>query len=194
MASSSSRPEASYDVPTRGLLSSAELEEAARGRKLHNRVGWLAVTGGLTRLGAYSMPWIVLSRPGGSYPVQMSGYRALGSPVLSLVYSIVIVVAGGLYLAGRRESSPRLFQTMGISSIVVFFIQYSIVLHTLDQVRAALVQGGIAASVSTGFGVWAELAGAILTTAAGIWAVKLRKRLLPPRRPDLRPTTRAFAA
>src|SRR5205823_4573777 len=100
-------------------------EESERLHRLHRAAGWGAILGGMARLGAYSLPWITMTPPRGSgYPIGISGFRTLGAPVISIGYSIAIVVAAMFYLAGRREASPRLLQGLGIGSIIVFFIQF----------------------------------------------------------------------
>ena len=169
-------------LATRRLPPSAEPEEAERMRKLHSRTGWIALAGGATRLAAYAMPWIVVmaaARP--DEPFDISGYRELGSPVFSIGISIVIIVAAAFYLAGRREASPRLLQSIGIGSVVVFAIQFQSTLNSISALRLALQGRGVIASVSVGFGVWVELAGVILTLAGGLYAVKLSKRGSPQR-------------
>jgi hypothetical protein len=90
-------------------------------------------------------------------------------------YSIAIVVVGALYLAGRREAGPRLLLGFGIGSLVVFGLQYSHVIGDMSDARATLAARGLAVTVSSGFGVWVELFGALLTLAGGFYAVRLSK-------------------
>jgi hypothetical protein len=175
LAGSTVPPRADLAPPIRTPLFAAQ--DAERFRWLHNSAGWLATSGGLTRLLAYALPWMVVTPPAGSgQTVGISGFRALGSPVLSLGYSILIVVAGAAYLAGRRESTPRLLRGLGIGSIIVLLIQFPTALSRMGPLRAALQARGLAATVSLGFGVWVELAGAILTLAGGLYAISLSKR------------------
>jgi hypothetical protein len=164
-----------------GHLSSPGPQESVRLHRLRNAAGWGAVVAGVARLGAYGLPWVVVTPPPGSgYPIGISGFRALGSPVLSIGYSIAIAGAGFFYLAGRREASPRLLQGLGVGSIIVFLFQFQSTLSGMGPLRTALHARGVVAMVSIGFGVWVELAGAILTLAAGIYAVKLSKEANQP--------------
>jgi hypothetical protein len=169
-------------LATRRVPPSVEPEEAERMRRLHSRTGWIALAGGVTRLVAYAMPWIVVvaaTRP--DEPLEISGYRELGSPVFSIGISIVIIVAAAFYLAGRREASPRLLQSIWIGSVFVFVFQFQSTLRSISALRPALQARGVVASVSVGFGVWVELAGVILTLAGGVYAVRLSKRAGPQR-------------
>jgi hypothetical protein len=152
-------------------------------RESHTRAGILAIAGGLIRLLAYALPWVVVARSSGGAHVDISGYRELGSPVISLGYSIAIVVVGALYLAGRREAGPRLLFGFGISSIIVFVIQSSHVFSDMTHARATFASRGLSLTVSTGFGLWVELVGAIVALAAGLYAIRLSKAHASPPSP-----------
>ncbi|HEX9410168.1 MAG TPA: hypothetical protein VF986_00505 [Actinomycetota bacterium] len=181
LGSSSPSPVPQQALASQKLMSSAGQEQAERLRKLHNRPGWLAIAGAAVRLLAYAMPWIVIRASNGSH-LNISGWRALGKPWLSIAYPIVIIVAGGFYLAGRREGSPRLLLSLGVGSIVVFLIQYPVTTGRIAPLKSALTARGAIATVSLGFGLWVELAGAIMILAGGLYAYMLWKNTLPPQR------------
>jgi len=167
------------------LMSSGGREQAEWLRKLHNRPGWLAIAGAAVRLLAYALPWIVITASNGNQ-LNISGWRALGEPWLSIAYPIVIMVAAGFYLAGRREGSPRLLFSLGVGSIVVFLIQYPST-PRIAPLKQSLAARGVVATVSLGFGVWVELAGAIMILAGGYYAYTVWKKSLPPQRPYVPP-------
>jgi hypothetical protein len=164
--------------------------DAERLRVLHQRAGGLALAGGLCRLVAYALPWVVLSRADGfGNGVGISGFKVLGSPVLSLAYSTAILVAGALYLRGRRNDNPQLLLGLGAVSLVVFALQLNAVLGGMDRARPLLVARGL--SETLGYGVWVELAGALMAFAGGFLANRLSKRpggplpaRVTPPRPD----------
>jgi len=157
----------------------ADGEQARRRRKDHDRAGWLGVTGGAIRLLAYAMPWMVATSATTGRTADVSGYRILGEPVFSVVYAIAIIVTGVFYLAGRRDGSPRLLLSLGIGSIAAFVIQYWIAIDRIGSTRTALQARGLSVSVSSGFGIWVELAGALLAAAGGLLAHRLWSRSRP---------------
>jgi hypothetical protein len=173
LASEAAPADAGFPFPPRRPAADDTRDQT---REFHSRAGALAVIGGATRLGAYAMPWIVVTRVPTGPTAQVSGFRELGSPMISVGYSIVIVLAGIAYLAGRREGSPRLIRTLGISSIIVFLIQFSITVSRFGSLRDALRTERILARISVGPGVWVELIGAILTLAGGLYAMTLFER------------------
>jgi hypothetical protein len=145
-------------------------EEPGPSKKLHGRVAMLAILGGGTRLLAYFLPWVVLSRPG-FHSISISGMRVLGTPAFSLAYSVAAIVVGVLYLRGQRESSTRLLFWFGVSAVVVFFLQLTSTMSGMEQARAAL--GSRLITARLGFGVFVEAAGAVLVLLAGVtgsWA------------------------
>jgi hypothetical protein len=183
-----------FVTPTRSPSPALEAADAELVREQHNRAGGMAVTGGLARLLAYTLPWIVVTSTYSGRSVSISGYRTLGAPVLSIGYSIAIVVAGVFYLLGR-DGSPRLILSLGIGSIVVFLIQLSTTLSRMGPLRVSLQARGLTVTSTLGFGVWVELAGVLLTFAGGLCAYSLwrRTRTLPGRYIPHRPVVATSA-
>jgi hypothetical protein len=187
LTASTPPPRADLEAP---VFSVAPLghEESGQTRRLHNRAGWLGISGGLVRLLAYTMPWIVVaSHDVPARTVGISGWRVLNGPVLSLAYPVVIVVASVMYMSGRREATPRLLLGLGITSIVVFLLQLSITQSRMDPLQVALQGKGLTVDVAMGFGVWVELVGAILAFAGGLYAYRLWKRTVQPHRAYIPP-------
>jgi hypothetical protein len=133
--------------------------------------------GGLGSLLAYALPWIVASSPSGA-SVGISGYRALESPslLLGLGYAVMLIVAAGFYLSGRRGGSPRLLLSLGIGSLLLQVVRYPGILDSVGSLRTALQARGLEVTVSVAFGVWVEFAGALLVVGAGLYASRLLKR------------------
>jgi hypothetical protein len=151
-------------------------------RASQRRIGWLGVAGGVTRVIAYTMPWVVVTTNDAlRRSASASGWQVLGGPLLSIVYPIVIIVASLMYLAGRQEATPRLLLGLGITSLVVFVIQLSVTLGRLSPLEADLSRRGLNTTAHIGFGMWVELVGAALAFVAGLWAYRLWKRTQEPR-------------
>ena len=178
LLASTSAPPAPQFAPTPGLMSSSERENREQLRRLSNRPGWIAIFGAAVRLVAYAMPWLVIRSINGNQ-VNVSGWTALDGPFVSIAYPIVIIVAAGFYLAGRREGSPRLLLSLGAGSILVFLIQLPITLSRIDPIKKALQARGVVVTVSLGIGLWVELAGAILIFAGGVYATMIWNRTKP---------------
>jgi hypothetical protein len=149
---------------------------SGRLRRLHVQAGWLGVAGGTIRLLAYSLPWIVLTARLNGAATTISGYRALGSGWLSVVYSVGVVVAAASYLAGRQEGGGRLLFSLGVASVAVFAVQCPLTLSRLEPLRNELAARDLDVAVSIGFGLWVELAGTLLTLCGGLAAYRLWTR------------------
>jgi hypothetical protein len=104
-----------------------------------------------------------------------------GAPILSIGFSIAIVVVALLYLYGRRETSPQLLRSLGLGSLIASVFTFVYLADQLGQVRSVLRARGALVTVSMGIGPWVQLAGAGIVLAVGIWAVRLERRRRPSR-------------
>jgi hypothetical protein len=187
LAAATPPPRSDLRPPASNVLPPGQ-EDSAHTSGRQKRAGWLGISGGLVRMIAYTMPWILLaSHEAPVRTVGISGWRALGGPWLSVAYPVVIVVASVMYMSGRREATPRLLLGLGITSIVVFLLQLSTTMSRMDPLRVALQEKGLTVDVAIGFGVWVESVGAILAFAAGLYAYRLWKRTVQPHRAYIPP-------
>lgn len=177
--------------PAPSAFAAVEPVEPAELRAHHTRAGILALAGGLARLLAYPLAWIVVTSRFAGRSASVSGYQELGAPVISIGYSLVIVGAAVFYLAGRREAGPRLLLTLGLGSVLAFFYQLSTTFNEMGDFRTYLQARGVSATTSLGFGVWVETGGVILTLAGGLYAYMVWKKTRDrqgsyrPHRPDV---------
>src|SRR4029450_259110 len=88
--------------------------EADRLEANRTTIGVLAAVGGRVRGGGYFLPWIVVS---GAETHTLTGSDG-GAPILSIGFSIAIVVVALLYLLGRGETSPQLLRSLGLGSLI----------------------------------------------------------------------------
>ena len=149
--------------------------ESERTKRLHAVAGGLAVAGGVVRLAAYFLPWVVATIASQFADVRFSGMDVLGTPVFSVGYSAATIVIGVLYLAGRRETLSTWLFWLGVSAAVVFVFQYSSTLNDMQDARAAFEARGLQVSLRLGIGIFVEAAGAALVLASGLVAA-LAKR------------------
>jgi hypothetical protein len=151
--------------------------EADRLEANRTTIGVLAVVGGLVRAVGYFLPWIVVS---GTQTDNLTGSDG-GAPILSIGFSIAIVVVALLYLYGRRETSPQLLRSLGFGSLIASVFTFVYLTDQLGQVRSVLRARGALVTVSMGIGPWVQLAGAGIVVAVGIWAVRLERGRRPSR-------------
>jgi len=162
-----------------------------RRREQEQWAGIVGLLGGLIRLLAYTLPWIVVRSTLTGRSIGVSGNRALSVPLVSFGFSVVIMVTAVFYLVGRREASPRLLFSLGLGSVIALFWQFTATVERVAQVRTALRARGLNVTTSLGFGIWIELVGVALTVGGGYFAYRLWKQTRPhresylPRRPDL---------
>jgi len=178
LTSSSPPPIPNVTAVTSSFESSVDPLADDRLRTSRTTAGGLAVAGGLVRAGAYFLPWLVVK---GSRVVNLSGSDA-GEPILGIGFSMAIVVIGLVYLAGRREASPRLLESLGLGVVIASLINYVLLLDRIESVRSDLLARGLVVTVSAGTGPLVELGGALIALAGGIWAARLARRT-SPRRP-----------
>jgi hypothetical protein len=158
--------------------------------RLHRWAGMLVVIGGLTRLAAYLLPWVVLSRADGLQPpVTVPGLRVLGFPVLSLGVSIGAIVVGIRHLRDRRSGSRGRLLVWGAAAAVASLMQLWRTQDALEPARRVLAARGVDATVTLGIGVWLELVGALLILVGGMAAWRAYAASAPGR-PDLEAASR----
>jgi hypothetical protein len=151
--------------------------EADRLEANRTTIGVLAAVGGLVRAVCYFLPWIVVS---GVQTDNLTGSDG-GAPILSIGFSIAIVVVALLYLYGRRETSPQLLRSLGFGSLIASVFTFVYLTDQLGQLRSVLRARGALVTVSMGIGPWVQLAGAGIVVAVGIWAVRLERGRRPSR-------------
>jgi hypothetical protein len=151
--------------------------EADRLEANRTTIGVLAAVGGLVRAVGYFLPWIVVS---GVQTDNLTGSDG-GAPILSIGFSIAIVVVALLYLYGRRETSPQLLRSLGFGSLIASIFTFVYLTDQLGQLRSVLRARGALVTVSMGIGPWVQLAGAGIVVAVGIWAVRLERGRRPSR-------------
>ena len=151
--------------------------EADRLEANRTTIGVLAAVGGLVRSVGYFLPWIVVS---GVQTDNLTGSDG-GAPILSIGFSIAIVVVALLYLYGRRETSPQLLRSLGFGSLIASVFTFVYLTDQLGQLRSVLRARGALVTVSMGIGPWVQLAGAGIVVAVGIWAVRLERGRRPSR-------------
>jgi hypothetical protein len=152
-------------------------DEADRLEANRTTIGVLAAVGGLVRAVGYFLPWIVVS---GIQTDNLTGSDG-GAPILSIGFSIAIVVVALLYLYGRRETSPQLLRSLGLGSLIASVFTFVYLTDQLGQLRSVLRARGALVTVSMGIGPWVQLAGAGIVVAVGIWAVRLERARRPSR-------------
>jgi hypothetical protein len=157
--------------------------EADRLEANRTTIGVLAAVGGLVRAVGYFLPWIVVS---GVQTDNLTGSDG-GAPILSIGFSIAIVVVALLYLYGRRETSPQLLRSLGFGSLIASVFTFVYLTDQLSQLRSVLRARGALVTVSMGIGPWVQLAGAGIVVAVGIWAVRLERARRPSRPPVYAP-------
>jgi hypothetical protein len=151
--------------------------EADRLEANRTTIGVLAGLGGVVRAVGFFLPWIVV---GGAQTDNLTGAQG-GAPILSIGFSVAIVVVALLYLYGRRETSPQLLRSLGLGSLIASVVTFVYLSDQLGQLRSVLRARGALVTVSMGIGPWVQLAGAGIVVAVGIWAVRLEKRRRPSR-------------
>jgi hypothetical protein len=151
--------------------------EADRLEANRTTIGVLAAVGGLVRAVGYFLPWIVVS---GAETHNLTGSDG-GAPILSIGFSIAIVVVALLYLLGRRETSPQLLRSLGLGSLIASAFTFMYLTDQLGQLKSVLRARGALVTVSMGIGPWVQLAGAGIALAVGVWAVRLERRRRPSR-------------
>jgi hypothetical protein len=153
----------------------AAARESEEGRRRRVRAGGVALAGGILRLLAYSMPWVMVTSTVNGHSLELTGWRALGEPIISVAYSIVIAVAAVMYLAGRREAGPRLLFTLGVGSLIVMFIQIPTTVNAIASAKTLFQQRGLSVTVALSFGAWVEAVGAIAAFVGGFLARRASK-------------------
>ena len=168
-----------------------EAQTSERRREQEQWAGIAALLGGLTRLLAYTLPWIVVKSSFSGRSIGVSGNRELGVPLVSFGLSVVIMATAIFYLVGRREASPRLLFSLGLGSVIALFWQVIATVGQMGQIRTTLRARGLDVTTSLGFGIWIELVGVALIVGGGYVAYRLWKQDRPhresylPHRPDL---------
>jgi hypothetical protein len=151
--------------------------EADRLEANRTTIGVLAGLGGVVRAVGFFLPWIVV---GGAQTDNLTGAQG-GAPILSIGFSVAIVVVALLYLYGRRETSPQLLRSLGLGSLIASVVTFVYLSDQLGQLRSVLRARGALVTVSMGIGPWVQLAGAGIVVAVGIWAVRLERGRRPSR-------------
>jgi hypothetical protein len=136
------------------------------------KAGTLVIVGGVVRILAYTMPWIVVH--GIAADVGIPGYKVVGAWFIGIAYSIVIIVCGGRYRSGK--SSARLLRGLGFGSVIAFGIQLTSTTGMLDDLQKALLARGYTTTESIGFGIWVLALGAALVLIGGMRAVGAENR------------------
>src|SRR6266545_3098389 len=137
----------------------------------------LAAAGGLVPAVGFFLPWLEVR---GAQTHNLSGAQG-GAPILSIGFSIAIIVVAVLYLYGRRETSPQLLRSLGFGSVIAAVFTFVYLSDQLGRLRSVLRARGALVTVSMGIGPWVQLAGAGIVLAVGIWAVRLERRRRPSR-------------
>jgi hypothetical protein len=151
--------------------------EADRLEANRTTIGVLAAAGGLVRAVGFFLPWLEVR---GAQTHNLSGAQG-GAPILSIGFSIAIIVVAVLYLYGRRETSPQLLRSLGFGSVIAAVFTFVYLSDQLGRLRSVLRARGALVTVSMGIGPWVQLAGAGIVLAVGIWAVRLERRRRPSR-------------
>ncbi len=125
----------------------------------------------------FFLPWLEVR---GAQTHNLSGAQG-GAPILSIGFSIAIIVVAVLYLYGRRETSPQLLRSLGFGSVIAAVFTFVYLSDQLGRLRSVLRARGALVTVSMGIGPWVQLAGAGIVLAVGIWAVRLERRRRPSR-------------
>ena len=164
--------------------------EADRLEANRTTIGVLAAVGGLVRAVGFFLPWMVVT---GAQTYNLGGAHG-GAPILSIGFSIAIVVVALLYVYGRRETSPQLLRSLGLGSVIASAFTFVYLSDQVSQLRSVLRARGVLVTVSMGIGPWVQLVGAGIVFPVGIWAVRLERRRRPSRPPVYTPPPPGRAA
>jgi len=149
-------------------------EERARDESNALRAGALILLGVVLRLSSYVLPWIVAK---GNRTVSMNLVHIGASPFPAIVTLVAAVFATG-YLTGSEWAKPTVIASIGLLAVVGTLLDLSNLIAGLHAVAPALdAQAGLAGvRIAVGTGPLAELAGAILLLAGGLWATTIWHR------------------
>jgi hypothetical protein len=168
--------------------------ESPESERLHRLAGRFVLAGGVIRLLAYLMAWVVIT-PVADPPIwqptivsgHVSGTELFDIQPLSLLAALAAIVLGFLYLRPLRRYLPVPIGITAALGLVVFAVQLSALGRSFPAARAEAAARGMDVRVGYALGVWVELGGVLLIVAGSVFAARAygAMHFQEPRRPDL---------